>query len=162
AVQPADLNMTLNAIATALEGRGDQLGGNLETLDAYLKRFNPQLPALVEDLRLTARVSNTYADVLPEVATILRNTITTTGTLEGRELKRQARFNDGSRHSSVSERFTRANGDNIIRLGELGAAQLEVFARYAPQYPCLLGGIVGAGELQAEVFRGFTLHIVLE
>jgi phospholipid/cholesterol/gamma-HCH transport system substrate-binding protein len=162
AVQPADLNMTLNAIATALEGRGDQLGESLETLDGYLTRFNPQLPALVEDLRLTAKVSDTYADVLPEVATILRNTITTTGTLEDREDKLQALFDDVSKLSAVAERFTRANGDNLVRLGELGAAQLEVFARYAPGYPCLLGGIVGAGKLQAEAFRGFTLHIVLE
>ena len=43
-VQPADLNMTLNALATALEGRGEQLGENLETLDSYLKRLNPQIP----------------------------------------------------------------------------------------------------------------------
>ena len=78
AVQPAELNMTLNAIATALEGRGDQLGENLEIVDGYLKRLNPEIPALVEDLRLTAQVSDIYADVLPEVATILRNTITTT------------------------------------------------------------------------------------
>jgi phospholipid/cholesterol/gamma-HCH transport system substrate-binding protein len=162
AVQPADLNTTLNAVATALEGRGEQLGESLETLDAYLTRFNPELPGLVEDLRLTAQVSDTYADVLPEVATILRNTITTTTTLEGREEKLKALFNDVSRLSAVAERFTRDNGDNLVRLADLGAAQLEVFARYAPGYPCLLGGIVGAGKLQAEAFRGFTLHIVLE
>lgn len=162
AVQPADLNTTLNAVATALEGRGEQLGETLETLDGYLTRFNPELPALIEDLRLTARVSDTYADVLPEVATILRNTITTTTTLEDREDKLQALFDDVSRFASVAERFTRANGDNLVRLGDLSAAQLEVFARYAPGYPCLLGGIVGAGKRQAEAFRGFTLHIVLE
>ncbi len=162
AVQPADLNTTLNAVATALEGRGEQLGETLETMDSYLTRFNPELPALIEDLRLTARVSDTYADVLPEVATILRNTITTTTTLEDREEKLQALFNDVSAFASVAERFTRTNGDNLVRLGDLAAAQLEVFARYAPGYPCLLGGIVGAGDLQAEAFRGFTLHIVLE
>jgi phospholipid/cholesterol/gamma-HCH transport system substrate-binding protein len=162
AVQPADLNMTLNAIATALEGRGDQLGESLETLDSYLTRFNPELPGLIEDLRLTAEVSDTYADVLPEVATILRNTITTTGTLEDREEKLKALFNDVSRFAAVAERFSTNNGDNLVRLADLGAAQLEVFARYAPEYPCLLGGIVGAGKLQAEAFRGFTLHIVLE
>ncbi|QSR29607.1 virulence factor Mce [Nocardioides sp. S5] len=162
AVQPADLNMTLNAVATALEGRGEQLGESLETLDGYLTRFNPELPGLVEDLRLTAEVSDTYADVLPEVATILRNTITTTTTLEGREDKLKALFNDVAKLSTVAERFTRDNGDNLVRLADLGAAQLEVFARYAPGYPCLLGGIVGAGDLQAEAFRGFTLHIVLE
>lgn len=162
AVQPADLNMTLNAVATALEGRGEQLGETLETLDRYLTRFNPELPALVEDLRLTAEVSDTYADVLPEVATILRNTITTTSTLEDREEKLKTLFNDVSKFAAVADRFTRANGDNLVRLADLGAEQLEVFARYAPGYPCLLGGIVGAGKLQAEAFRGFTLHIVLE
>lgn len=162
AVQPADLNITLNAVATALEGRGEQLGETIETMDDYLIKFNPELPALVEDLRLTARVSDTYADVLPEVATILRNTITTTTTLEDREEKLKALFNDVSRFADVAERFTRNNGDNLVRLGDLASAQLEVFARYAPGYPCLLGGIVGAGKLQAQAFRGFTLHIVLE
>lgn len=162
AVQPADLNMTLNAVATALEGRGDQLGESLETLDGYLTKLNPEIPALVDDLRLTAKVSDTYADVLPEVATILRNTITTTGTLEGREEKLKALFNDVSRFAAVAEDFTGTNGDNLVRLGELASSQLEVLARYAPGYPCLLGGIVGAGKLQAEAFRGFTLHIVLE
>ena len=162
AVQPADLNTTLNAVATALEGRGEQLGQTIETMDSYLTKFNPELPALVEDLRLTADVSDTYADVLPEVATILRNTITTTTTLEDREEKLKALFNDVSKFAAVAERFTRDNGDNLVRLGDLASAQLEVFARYAPGYPCLLGGIVGAGDLQAQAFRGFTLHIVLE
>ena len=162
AVQPAELNTTLNALATALEGRGDQLGNNLETIDSYLKRLNPEIPALVEDLRLTARVSDIYSDVLPEVATILRNTITTTQTLEGREEKLNALFKDVSAFSGTTQRFLENNGDNIIRLGELSRPQLQLLARYAPEYPCLLGGIVKAGQLQAEAFRGFTLHIVLE
>ena len=37
-----------------------------------------------------------------------------------------------------------------------------MLARYAPEYPCLLGGLVKAGQLEAQAFRGFTLHIVLE
>ncbi len=161
-VQPADINMTLNAMATALEGRGERIGENLETVDSYLKRVNPQIPDIVEDLRLTARVSDVYADVMPEIAAILRNTITTTQTLEGREAKLQALFNDVAAFSDTSRDFLDQNGDNLIRLGELSQAQLEVFAKYAPEYPCLTGGIVRAGELQAEAFRDFTLHIVLE
>lgn len=162
AVQPAELNMTLNAIATALEGRGEILGENLETVDSYLKRLNPEIPALIEDLRLTGQVSDVYGDVLPEVANILRNTIKTTQTLEGREQKLNTLFKDVSQFSSVAGRFLDENGDNLIRLGELGDAQFSLLARYAPEYPCLLEGIVKAGKLQAEAFRGFTLHIVLE
>ncbi len=161
-VQPAELNMTLNAIATALEGRGNELGENLETLDGYLKRLNPQIPALVEDLRLTAEVSDTYSDVMPEVAEILRNTITTTGTLEDRDSKVRALYQDVAAFSDTSREFLDANGDNLIRLSELGSEQLRTFAKYAPGYPCLLKGIANAGPIQAEAFRGFTLHIVLE
>jgi phospholipid/cholesterol/gamma-HCH transport system substrate-binding protein len=161
-VQPADLNMTLNAIATALEGRGEVLGENLETLDSYLKRLNPQIPQLIDDLRLTAQVSNVYADVTPEIAEILRNTITTTGTLEDRDAKVRALYQDVAAFSDTSRRFLDANGDNLIRLGELGRQQLAVFAKYAPEYPCLLQGIANAAPRQAEAFRGFTLHIVLE
>ena len=49
-VQPAQLNYTLTALADALEGRGDKLGNNLVVLDDYLKRMNPKIPLLVEDL----------------------------------------------------------------------------------------------------------------
>jgi phospholipid/cholesterol/gamma-HCH transport system substrate-binding protein len=162
AVQPAEINQTLNAIATALEGRGELIGENFETLDAYLKRLNPQIPAIVQDLRLTARVSTTYAEVMPEIAEILRNTIKTTGTLEDREKQLEVFFSDLSRFSDDTRVFLDQNGDNIIRLGQLGAQQLRLLAKYAPEYPCLTGGIVNAGRLQAEAFRGFTLHIVLE
>jgi len=161
-VEPAELNMTLNALATALEGRGDQIGQNLETVDDYLKRLNPQIPALVEDLRLTAQVSDTYAEVLPEIGTILHNTVTTTSTLEDRSAKLNALLNDVTDFSGTARTFLEDNGDNMIRLGEVSRAQLRVLARYSTEFPCLLGGIVNAGRAQAEAFRGFTLHIVLE
>lgn len=161
-VQPAEINMTLNAMATALEGRGETIGENLETVDSYLKRVNPQIPDIVEDLRLTAEVSDVYADVMPQIASILRNTVTTTSTLEGREAKLKALYTDIAAFSGTARGFLVENGDNLIRLSELGAAQLRVFAKYAPEYPCLTGGIVNAGKLQAEAFRDFTLHIVLE
>ena len=161
-VEPAELNQTLNALATALEGRGDEIGQNLETVDSYLKRLNPQIPALVEDLRLTASVSNTYADVLPQIGDILHNTVITTGTLETREDRLHQLLNDVTAFSGTARGFLQDNGDNLIRLGDVSRAQLRVLARYSTEFPCLLGGIVNAGKLQAEAFRGFTLHIVLE
>ncbi|MGH3363015.1 MAG: MCE family protein, partial [Nocardioides sp.] len=161
-VQPAEINKTLNAMATALEGRGEVLGENLETVDSYLKRLNPQIPAIVEDLRLTAEVSDLYSEVLPEIATILDNTITTTQTLEGRDAKVRALYQDVAAFSDTSRDFLERNGDNLIRLGEVSVPQLRLFAKYAPEYPCLTGGIVNAGKLQAEAFRGFTLHIIVE
>ena len=162
AVQPAEINKTLNALATALEGRGEKIGHNLEVVDSYLKRINPQIPALVEDLKLTSQVSDVYSDVLPEIATILRNTITTTGTLEDREAKLNALFVDVASFSDTARTFLQDNGDNMIRLGQVSAPQLRVLSKYSTEFPCLTGGIVNAGKLQAEAFRGFELHIILE
>ncbi len=161
-VQPADLNTTLNAISTALEGRGDQLGQDLVTVDHYLKRVNPQLPAILQDLRLTTQVSNTYADVTPELAQILRNTIKTTGTLQDRHQQLQTLFTDVTSFSDTAHDFLRANGADIIRLGQVSAPTARMLARYAPEYPCLLHALVQSGKREAQAFRGFTLHIVLE
>jgi phospholipid/cholesterol/gamma-HCH transport system substrate-binding protein len=162
AVQPAQLNYTLTAVATALEGRGEALGANLATLEDYLGRVNPQIPALVEDLRMLSGVSDTYRSVLPELARLLRNSVTTGATFVDQEQKITALFDDVARFSSTTRDFLQQNGENIIRLGELGQAQLPVFAKYAPEYPCLLEGIVGLAGPQAEAFRNHTLHINLE
>ena len=162
AVQPAELNKTLNALATALEGRGELIGQNLAILDSYLKRMNPLLPDLVEDIRLLASTSDLYADVVPEIATTLRNSVTTGNTLRTNEKKLLALYADVSAFSDTTRSFLAENGDNIIRVNQAGAKITRVLAKYAPEYTCLLGGIVRAGGLQAEAFRGFTLHINLE
>jgi phospholipid/cholesterol/gamma-HCH transport system substrate-binding protein len=161
-VQPADINLTLNAISTALEGRGEALGRDLVTVNSYLKRVNPQIPQIISDLRLTTKVSNTYADVAPEVAQILQNTIRTTGTLEDRHQQLKTLFTDVTAFSDTAHDFLRQNGDNIIRLGQVSRPQAQMLARYAPEYPCLLGGLVDVGKREAQAFRDFTLHIVLE
>jgi phospholipid/cholesterol/gamma-HCH transport system substrate-binding protein len=161
-VRHADLNMTLTAMATALEGRGDALGDNLETLDSYLKRLNPEIPALLEDLRLTAEVSDVYADILPEVAQILDDTVKTTGTLEEREVALTATLRDVRSFSDTARAFLDANAERLQRLGELSTQTLRVLARYAPTFPCMSKAIVKTQTRLAETFRGFELHIVLE
>ncbi len=161
-VQPAKISMTLNAISSALEGRGEQLGETFETFNAYLKKLNPEIPQFLEDLRKTADVSAIYTDVLPQLGDILDNTVTTTGTLEGREQKLTDLFLDVAGFSDTTRTFLADNEDNIVRVGEVSAAQLRVLARYSTEIPCLTAGIVTAGQYQAEAFRNFTLHIVLE
>jgi phospholipid/cholesterol/gamma-HCH transport system substrate-binding protein len=161
-VQPAELNYTLTAIADALEGRGEAIGNNLVVLDRYLKRTNPQLPELIEDLRLLSQVSDDYAGVMPELARLLRNGVTTGNTFVEQEAKIQALFNDVAGFSTTSRDFLEQNGENIIRLGEVSEAQLPLFAEYAPQYPCLLQGMADWIPRMNSGWRGHTLHINLE
>ncbi|MCZ4499487.1 MAG: hypothetical protein JWQ74_2040 [Marmoricola sp.] len=160
-VQPAELNYTLNAIATALEGRGDEIGKNIETLDSYLKRLNPQVPKFIDDLRLLSKVAGTYADVTPQIAATLRNTVKTGNTLVGRQEKLNNFFTSVTALSGTAKGFLDANGDNIIRLGKISAPQARLLNRYSPEFPCLLNGLVDQAPLLASTFRGFIFHIDL-
>lgn len=161
-IQPADLNMTLNAMATALEGRGEKLGESLDTLDSYLKRLNPEIPALIEDLELATEVSGTYQAVLPEIGQILRNTIVTATTLEDREVQFNKMLTDVTAFSNTADGFLDDNGDTLIQLGEVGRPVTQALARYAPMFPCLIGGMDILTDEFTEVFRNYTVHITLE
>jgi len=160
-IQPAQLNTTLNALATALEGRGEELGNTLVTLDGYLKKINPQLPLLINDLQQTANVSNTYNDVLPQVANILRNTITTTTTLKDRSTQLHNLLTNVTSFSNTANAFLAANGDNLIQLGKVSEPAIGTLARYAPEFPCLLGGMDNLSKRVSSAFRNYTLHIDL-
>ena len=161
-VQPAELNYTLNALANALEGRGEKIGESFVTLDGYLKKMNPRLPALIDDLKLLATVSDTYADVFPQIAQTLRNTVKTGNTLVSREQKLNAFLTDMTAFSNTTKAFLDANGDNIIRLGQLSEPILALLRRYSPEYPCLLEGIVKQAPRLADTFRDFIFHINLK
>lgn len=161
-IQPADLNMTLNAMATALEGRGEKLGESLDTLDSYLKRLNPEIPALIEDLELATEVSGTYQAVLPEIGQILRNTIVTATTLEDREVQFNKMLTDVTAFSNTADGFLDDNEDTLIQLGEVGRPVTQALARYAPMFPCLIGGMDILTDEFTEVFRNYTVHITLE
>jgi phospholipid/cholesterol/gamma-HCH transport system substrate-binding protein len=161
-VRPAELNYTLTAIANALEGRGDKLGESFETLDGYLKRMNPEIPALIESLDRLGSVSATYESVVPELTRVLRNTVKTTNTFESKEDQVQALFNDVAGFSGTTEAFLDQNGDNIVTLADQGRQILPLIARYSPQFRCFLRGAVEAIPRNEEAFRGKTLHIILE
>ena len=161
-IKPAELNYTLTAIANALEGRGEKIGESFETLDQYLKRQNPEMPALLDSIDKLGDVSAVYNSVIPDLNQLLRNTVTTTGTLESKRAELQALFTDVAGFSRTTKQFLNKNGDNMIRVANQGARILPMVARYAPEFKCLFDGMVNAIPRQEEAFRNKTLHIVLE
>lgn len=161
-VRPTELNYTLTAVANALEGRGERIGASLETLDSYLRRMNPEIPALIDSLVKLGDVSSTYESVVPELTRLLRNTVKTTDTFESNEDEIQALFDDVAGFAGTTEAFLDKNGDNLITLANQGQQILPLFEKYAPQFPCFLAGAVGMIPREEEAFRNRTLHIVLE
>jgi virulence factor Mce-like protein len=69
-IEPAKLNETLGAIASALSGRGEKAGKMLADLDAYLAKLEPSLPSLRHDLEVAPDVVRAYADASSDFVSI--------------------------------------------------------------------------------------------
>jgi phospholipid/cholesterol/gamma-HCH transport system substrate-binding protein len=154
AVRPADLNATLNALATALNGRGEELGVTLEKLDSYLGAIDDHLPTLRTDLILLADVSDTYADAAPDLIGILRNATTTSRTVLDKRQQLDVFFGDIAGLADTSTEILSENGTNLIRVGEVTEPVLQLLATYSPEFPCLIKGSANYRPRLASVFQG--------
>nr|WP_232107775.1 MULTISPECIES: MCE family protein [Streptomyces] len=161
-VKPGELNATLSAFATALEGRGDRIGDNLTRVEAYLRRLNPHLPSLKEDIARFADVAEVYGDAAPDLMRILRNTVTTSRTLVEKKEQLAAALTSTTTTARTADGFLAATGDRLITLGRVSRPTLELFARYSPEYPCLLEGLVRQEKASEQAFRGGKMRITLE
>ncbi len=161
-INPGKLNATLSALATALEGRGKRLGDNLELVDGYFTRLNPELPTIQKDLAGLADVSTIYAEAAPDLVRMLRNFAVTASTIRDRS-QAYAGFLAGTAGFATTTRaLLDENGDRIIQLAAVGRPTLELLARYSPEYPCLLQGLAQSNDFIGKTFANGELHITLE
>lgn len=154
AVQPADLNATLNALATALGGRGEQLGTTLEKLDSYLDAIDDHLPTLRQDLVLLAEVADTYNVAAPDLLGLLGNVTVTSRTIVQQRQELDVFFGDVAGLADTTSDVLAENEANLIRIGELSEPLTRLLAVYSPEYPCLLKGLANYRPRLAKVFRG--------
>ncbi|MDP9116591.1 MAG: MCE family protein [Actinomycetota bacterium] len=75
-VHPAELNNALTALASAVQGRGDDIGKLIDKLDAYLKTLNPMIPGIVQTIRSLATVATSAASNAPDILQTLSNGLT--------------------------------------------------------------------------------------
>ncbi|MDF1601956.1 MCE family protein [Nocardioides sp. YIM 152315] len=153
-VRPADLNATLNALATALGGRGEQLGQTMDELDGYLGEIDDHLPTLRRDLVKLADVADTYDLAAPDLLDVLDNVTTTSRTIVDNEKQLGTFFADLSGVADTSTDLLRDNESNLIRLGQFAEPMLDLLAVYSPEFPCLLEGADRYAPRLARTFEG--------
>jgi phospholipid/cholesterol/gamma-HCH transport system substrate-binding protein len=162
AVDPADLNATLNTLATALEGRGAEIAGTLTQLDGYLKKLNPSVPKLMDALAELTQVSNLYGDATPDLVRALRNLTVTGNTVVDKQVQLQKFFGDVQNLSTTGNSFLKTNEDRVIRLGQVSRPVLDLLERYSPEVPCFLQVLAETAPILNDTFRDGRLNINLE
>jgi phospholipid/cholesterol/gamma-HCH transport system substrate-binding protein len=162
AVEPAQLNYTLNALATALEGRGEQLGQTLDELDAYLGAISDKLPTLRQDLISLANVADIYDLAAPDLIDVLGNLTVTSKTIIDKAADLDVFFSDLQGLAVTSTRVLSDNERNLIRVGRVTEPVLKLLAIYSPEFPCLLEGAAKYAPVLAKSFGGNQVKQFLE
>lgn len=140
-VKPAELSYTLNAFATALEGRGNALGDNLVKVEGYFSRFNEHLGPLKTDISELADFADNYDAAAPDLLRLLRNLSVTNATVVDQREQLAAFFRDTTGFADTADDVLTDNEDRLVALASTGRPVLELLAKYSPSYPCLLGGL---------------------
>jgi phospholipid/cholesterol/gamma-HCH transport system substrate-binding protein len=161
-VRPADLNATLNALATALEGRGAQLGRTLDELGGYLGEIQQALPTLREDLVALADVADAYDDAAPDLLDTLANLTVTSRTVTDKQRDLDTFFGDVGGLADTTTRVLGDNESDLIQVGEVTAPVMDLLATYSPELPCLLEGAENYEPRLSKAFEGNQVKQYLE
>jgi phospholipid/cholesterol/gamma-HCH transport system substrate-binding protein len=140
AVPPVELNHTLTALATALSGRGDQLGQTIDQLHTYLTAFNPQLPRLQHDMTALAGVTRTYTQAAGPLLRMLRNLTVTSTTVVYEKQQLSAFLDDVTGAANETHDLLTRNAANLIAVNHVNRGVIALLARYSPEYPCFVKG----------------------
>jgi virulence factor Mce-like protein len=162
-LNPAQLSITLNALATALENRGNELGQNLSLTDQYFTTFNTDQPNELHDISGLADLASNYADATPNLLAILRNSTVTAKTFTVKK-DTYAQFLAGT--AGFAMEGTKVIGDNangLIDLARISEPVLNLYSKYSITLECLANGlaIYDRTRLESAFDVGPYLHITL-
>jgi phospholipid/cholesterol/gamma-HCH transport system substrate-binding protein len=159
AVRPHDLAVTLDALATGLEGRGDKIGRLAVDTRALLAGLDRSLPLVVEDLALLARVSTRYAAIAPDLLRALDDLSVTSATVTSRKAAIAALLAEVTRFAGVGRGFLDRNAPALASIVRDSRPLTRVLARYSPEFRCVLAGLLVAEKAASGPFVDGIFHV---
>ncbi|HET9117531.1 MAG TPA: MCE family protein, partial [Pseudonocardiaceae bacterium] len=154
---PQDLAYTLSAMATALRGKGNALGQNLVDTGQYIGQINTVLPQFEHDISAMADFADTYNSAADDLLGILDDLSVTNRTIVDQKEQLRRTFTVTASSSDTLTNFLTTNENSLISLAHTSKPVLGVFARYSPEYPCLLNGLTRSGAWEDKVW-GTSAH----
>jgi virulence factor Mce-like protein len=160
-IDPAKLNETLGAIASAVNGRGEKIGQMLSDLDSYLAKIEPSLPALSRDLEAAPDVLRAYADAAPDFVSIADNGARISDTLVDQEQNLDAALVSVIGLADVGNDVLGQNRQPLTDVLHLLVSTTDLTNQYNQALWCALAGMVDASgrpplkEPGVQVMAGF-------
>lgn len=164
AVPPSKLNATLNALATALDGRGAQIGHSIDLLARLAPKLNKSLPDLEHDIKRIGDVAQIADNAAPDILRTLRNTVVTSRTIVAKRQTLAQTLAVGIGVTQNATNFVADNGNRLIGVNIASRDTLALLARYSPEVPCVMQGLVKIEPRVEQALGGGqpALHATIE
>lgn len=153
-IDPAKLNATLEALGTALDGRGAKLGDLLTRADAYLRELNPSLPALQRDVTAAAQVSALYSATADDLLRTLDNATVTSTTIATSQSDLDALLLSVTGLANSGRSVLGASERDLVDSLALLRPTSELLLEYAPTLNCVINGLGSLMPLAELLFGG--------
>ncbi|OBJ56681.1 MCE-family protein [Mycobacterium sp. 1423905.2] len=161
-IDPAKLNETLGAIATAVNDRGNKIGKGLSDLNAFLGRQNASLPALSHDLETLPAVSNAYADAAPHLLDTANNAISISKTLVDQQHSLDEFLISAIGLADTGNEVVGGNRQALANVLHLLAPTTDLLSEYHQALWCGLAGALVNTKGQPLPDPGVTVLVGLE
>jgi phospholipid/cholesterol/gamma-HCH transport system substrate-binding protein len=141
-IDPAKLNETLGAIATAFSGRGEQFGQTLVDFNALLAKIEPSLPNLAADIEASVPTFNAYADAAPDLMSTLRSTTAVSNSIVDQEQNLDQFLVSAIGLADIGNEVIGGNREALGDVLELLVPTAELLNLYRKSLWCGVGGLV--------------------
>lgn len=141
-IDPAKLNETLGAIATAFNGRGEKIGQTLVDFNALLAKIEPSLPNLSHDIETSVPMLSAYADAAPDLVSTIANTTTVSNSIVDQEQNLDEFLVSAIGLGDLGDQVLSANRQGLTDVAHLLVPTTGILAEYHDSLRCGIGGLV--------------------
>lgn len=164
-IEPEKLNETLGALASAVNGRGHQIGQMLADLDSFLAKLDPGLTNLTHDIAASRKAFGAYADGAHDLVEIVDNTTRISQTVVDEQANLDAFLISAIGLADVGNDVVGGNRSALTDVAHLLAPTTDIANEYHDALNCALAGLVPIsrnpppGDPGVVVSVSFTLGI---
>jgi phospholipid/cholesterol/gamma-HCH transport system substrate-binding protein len=141
-IDPAKLNETLGAIATAFNGRGEQFGKTLTDFNALLAKIEPSLPNLSHDIEASVPAFTAYGDAAPDLVSTIKNTTTLSNSIVDQQKNLDEFLVSTTGLAELGNQVIGDNREGLTDVAHLLVPTSGLLAEYKDAIRCGIGGLV--------------------
>jgi phospholipid/cholesterol/gamma-HCH transport system substrate-binding protein len=163
-VDPVKLNLTLSAVAEALNGLGTKFGQAVLNGNAVLDDINPQMPQIRSNIKQLANLADIYTKASPDFWNFLDNAVTTASTLNRQQGDLDAALLAATGFGNTGADVFEAGAPYFVAGQRDLVPTSRVLDTYSPQLFCMIRNEAQALPLALGSFggNGYSLDTVTE